>query len=81
MQILSEQSSMHTVRSAARALGIAKSTVYRAVKDGRLAAHRLTNGKYAIYPGELRRAFPLGTTFENKADERTGFEFPAWDVS
>ena len=60
---------------------IAKSTVYRAVKDGRLPAHRLTNGKYPIYPGELRGAFPLGTACETNVDERTGFEFPAWDVS
>jgi excisionase family DNA binding protein len=72
---------MHTVRSAARALGIAKSTVYRAVKDGRLPAHRLTNGKYAIYPGELRRAFPPDMAFETNVDELAGFKFPTWDVS
>ena len=80
-RILSELYSMHTVDSAARALGIAKATIYRAVKAGRLPAHRLTNGTYAIYPGELRQAFPLATAFKTNVDERAGSECPAWDVS
>jgi hypothetical protein len=47
---------MHTLSSAARAVGVAKSTIWRAVKAGGLSAHELTNGTYAIYPGELLHA-------------------------
>jgi hypothetical protein len=45
---------MHTPSSAARAAGIAKSTIYSALKAGRLSAHKLhQGGEYAIYPAEL----------------------------
>ena len=70
---------MHTLSSAARAVGIAKSTIYRAIKAGRLSAYKLKSGTYAIYPGELRRAFP--SIFKTQDEEREGFGFPAWDVS
>ena len=49
---------MHTLRSAARAAGVTKSAIYRAIKSGRLAACKLNGGSYAIYPAELLRAFP-----------------------
>ena len=42
---------MHTLSSAARAVGVARSTIWRAVRAGGLSAHKLTNGSYAIYPG------------------------------
>ena len=70
---------MHTLSSAARAVETAKSTIYRAVKAGRLSACRLKSGTYAIYPGDLRRAFPL--IFKTQDEEREGFGFPKWDVS
>jgi hypothetical protein len=63
---------MHTLSSAARAVGTAKSTIYR------LSAHRLKSGTYAIYPGELRRAFP---SIKAQDEGREGFGFPVWDVS
>ena len=50
---------MHTPRSAARAAGVTKSAIYGAIRSGRLAACKLIGGSYAIYPGELLRAFPL----------------------
>lgn len=63
------------------ALGTTKSTIYRAVKAGRLPALRLTNGTYAIYPGELRRAFPQATAFKTTVEDLTVRAIPAWDVS
>ena len=72
---------MHTVTSAARALGTAKSTVYRAVKAGRLPALKLANGTYAIYPGELRQAFPRATADKTTVEGRTVRAIPEWDVS
>ena len=70
---------MHTLSSAARTIGIAKSTVYRAVKTGRLPAYMLKGGTYAIYPGDLRRAFP--SIFEPQDEQREDSGFPIWDVS
>jgi len=74
---------MHTLSSAARATGVARSTIYRAVKAGRLSAHKLTRGTYVIYPGELLRVFPLESSCSKTVAmaKLRGFGFPAWDVS
>ena len=71
---------MHTPRSAARAAGVTKATIYRA---GQLAACKLRGGNYAIYPAELRRAFPSAAQASAGVTERSAgtFLFPAWDVS
>jgi excisionase family DNA binding protein len=39
---------MHTPTTAARATGLAKSTIYRAIKTCRLPAHKLDGGTYAM---------------------------------
>jgi excisionase family DNA binding protein len=74
---------MHTPRSAARAAGVTKSAIYRAIKSGRLPACKLDGGSYAIYPAELVRAFPsMGQDAENAARQSSRtFRFPMWDVS
>jgi excisionase family DNA binding protein len=71
---------MHTLSSAARAVGVAKSTIHRAIKAGRLPAHRLTSGTYAIYPGQLRQVFRTAPSFLRSDDKRHGLGFPIWDV-
>jgi excisionase family DNA binding protein len=43
---------------AAKETGLAKSTLSRAIKSGRLSAHRQDGGGYAIDPAELFRVFP-----------------------
>ena len=48
---------MHTPSSAARATGVTRSTIYTAIKAGRLPAHQLHSGKYAIYPAEFAAHF------------------------
>jgi predicted site-specific integrase-resolvase len=74
---------MHTLSSAARTAGVARSTIYRAVKAGRLSTHKLARGTYVIYPGELLRAFPIEPSFSKTVAiaKLQGFSFPAWDVS
>jgi len=74
---------MHTLRSAARAAGVTKSAIYRAIKSGRLAGCKLNGGSYAIYPAELLRAFPsMAQTVANAAKQgSSSFSFPMWDVS
>ena len=44
--------------TAAKAAGISKATVHRAIKDGRISATRLDDGSYSIEPCELHRIFP-----------------------
>jgi hypothetical protein len=83
-QDLSELCSMHTLSSAARAVGVARSTIWRAVRTGRLSAHKLTNGTYAIYPGELLRVFTGAPSFTRATvalAQRKAIGFPVWDVS
>ena len=74
---------MHTPRSGARAAGVTKATIYRAIRSGQLPACKLRGGTYAIYPAELRRAFPSAARASAGVTERSagGFLFPAWDVS
>jgi len=49
---------MLSLSEAATAAGIAKSTVWRAVKAGKISAARTITGQYEIDPAELFRAFP-----------------------
>lgn len=48
----------YTLTTAAKASGIGRSTLHRAIKSGRLSARRLDDGSYRIDPAELARAFP-----------------------
>lgn len=48
----------YTLSAAAKAAGLGKSTLHRAIKSGRLSARRLEDGTYRIDPAELARAFP-----------------------
>lgn len=47
-----------SLTKAAEATGKSKSTIGRAIKDGRLSAQRGKDGAYEIDPSELSRAFP-----------------------
>jgi excisionase family DNA binding protein len=48
----------YTLGTAARATGVSKSTIYRAIKGGRMSASRADTGDYPIDPAELHRVFP-----------------------
>jgi hypothetical protein len=48
----------YTLGTAAKAAGISKATVHRAIKSGRISATRHDNGSYTIDPAELHRVFP-----------------------
>lgn len=49
---------MLSLSEAAIAAGIAKSTIWRAVKAGRMSAIRTVTGTYQVDPAELFRVFP-----------------------
>jgi hypothetical protein len=48
----------YTLGQAARAAGVSKTTLHRAIKSGRISAARDDAGGYAIDPAELHRVFP-----------------------
>jgi hypothetical protein len=48
----------YTLGTAAKAAGISKATVHRAIKSGRISATRHDDGSYTIQPAELHRVFP-----------------------
>lgn len=47
----------HTLGTAAKATGVSKSTIYRAVKSGKLSGTRNEDGEYEIDPAELHRVY------------------------
>lgn len=47
----------HTLGTAAKATGKAKSTILRAIKSGTISAHKAQDGSYEIDPAELHRVF------------------------
>jgi hypothetical protein len=48
----------YTLGEAAKAAGLSKTSIQRAIKSGRLSATRRDDGSYEIDPAELHRAFP-----------------------
>lgn len=47
-----------SIRDAAKACGVGKTTILRAIQSGRMSAPRKDDGGYAIDPAELFRVFP-----------------------
>ncbi len=47
-----------SLREAAQQAGVNKSSIFRAIKRGRLSAGRTDDGDYAIDPAELLRVYP-----------------------
>lgn len=56
---------MLSLAEAARQCGVAKSTINRAVRSGRLSARRREDGSYELDPAEVSRVYTL------RAPERT----------
>jgi len=53
---------MLSLREAATAAGVSKSTIQRAVKAGKISASRTDDGGYSIDPAEVMRAYPPRNT-------------------
>jgi len=61
----------HTLGAAAEAVGVSKSTIYRAVKAGRISASRNDDGEYQIDLAELNRVYePIAQRVEERAMTR-----------
>lgn len=48
----------YTLGEAAKAVGKSKTTLHRAIKSGKISAHKALDGSYSIDPSELHRVFP-----------------------
>jgi excisionase family DNA binding protein len=48
----------YTLTEAATAAGVSRSTIFRAIKTGRISATRTDGGNFTIEPAELHRVFP-----------------------
>lgn len=51
----------YSLSDAAKATGKNKTTIQRAIKNGKISAAKAESGAYEIDPSELHRVFPLAT--------------------
>jgi hypothetical protein len=65
---------MFTLSDAASAAGVAKSTIWRAIKAGRISATRTDIGSYQVDAAELFRAFPPAPKNDPMKQVATGVE-------
>jgi hypothetical protein len=49
---------MHTIATAAAAVGRNKTAILRAIKDGKISVTKDENGEWQIDPAELHRIYP-----------------------
>jgi len=70
----------HTLGTAAKAVGKSKSTISKAIKKGRITAHKLPNRSYEIEPVELHRVYPP-TPSQPVAGERLDTPNATWGNS
>jgi excisionase family DNA binding protein len=61
-----------SLREAAQQTGSNKSTIWRAIKSGRLSATRLDGGGFAIDPAELFRVFEPQQSEQRREQHRAG---------
>ncbi|MDQ1850773.1 hypothetical protein Q9299_20960 [Gemmobacter fulvus] len=56
----------YTLGEAARATGKSKATISKAIKSGRISAHKDETGTFQIDPSELHRVYPPTVHSEHK---------------
>lgn len=62
---------MYTLGTAAKATGLTKSAISKAIQKGRISARKNDAGRYEIDPAELHRVYPPLPTPEKDERERT----------
>lgn len=58
----------YTLGQAAKAAGVSKTSLHRAIQKGRVSAAKNDNGSYEIEPSELHRVYPPVTNEERSAN-------------
>jgi hypothetical protein len=59
----------HSLATAAAACGVNKSTILRAIKNGKISAMKDQHGQWQIQPVELRRTYPLCSQARTEAPQ------------
>ena len=62
----------YSLGQAAKAAGISKTSLHRAIQKGRISAAKNDNGSYEIEPSELHRAYPPVTDEDRSANPNLG---------
>ena len=62
----------YSLGQAAKAAGISKTSLHRAIQKGRVSAAKNDNGSYEIEPSELHRVYPLVTDADHSANPDLG---------
>ena len=60
----------YTLAGAAQATGIAKTTIFRAIKSGKVSAKRLDDKTYRIDASELARVYPIVAADRSEGTQR-----------
>ena len=66
----------YTLGQAAKATGISKPTLSRAIKNGKLSAQKQPDGSFLIDPSELYRVYPIVTATSNDNRDMNQSETP-----
>jgi excisionase family DNA binding protein len=56
---------VYTLGEAAKATGKSKATISKAIKSGRISAHKDATGTFHIDPSELHRVYPITISSEH----------------
>ena len=62
---------VYTLGEAAKATGKSKATISKAIKNGRVSAHKDETGTFHIDPSELHRVYPPTVSSEHKETPET----------
>ena len=60
----------YTLGTGAKACGVSRTTIFRAIKTGKISASKDTNGNYVIEPAELHRVYPTVTEKHNTQQQK-----------
>src|SRR5215204_7789632 len=63
---------MYTLRTAAKATGISRATIHRAIQSGKISARRKDDGFFEIDPAELHRGYAPVSFGASRAVARPG---------
>jgi predicted site-specific integrase-resolvase len=70
----------YTLGQAAKATGINKMTIGRAIRSGKISAAKNQNGEYDIDPSELHRVFPPVSQSDVTKSEHVTIRYPDSDM-
>jgi septal ring factor EnvC (AmiA/AmiB activator) len=72
----------YTLTEAAKATGLNKTTIFRAIRKGLISATRdATSGQWSVEPAELHRVYPLANAVTASNDAQAPIALPRNDAA